>query len=226
MNILNTEKLKVVVFDWDGTLVESRTPRLWAVNQIMKEYGLPDWESTRHLQNRTLSFMDNFPNVFGDKAEEAYEKYSLLYKQNVQRMIKVFDGVRETLKLLKEKNIKIAIMSNKQRALLEYENPMLFQDDTFDKIVCGHEAKRDKPFKEHALLALDGLIDFQNINPQTVWIVGDSILDNMCAIATNTLPVRILGKAPHPDMIKNPQDNEKVIYFKSFNDFYLNIDKS
>lgn len=60
MDKLDAGRLKAAVFDWDGTLAETRTPRLWAVNRIMAKYGLPDWESTREKQNKLLSFMDNF----------------------------------------------------------------------------------------------------------------------------------------------------------------------
>ena len=60
MDKLDAGRLKAAVFDWDGTLAETRTPRLWAVNRIMAKYGLPDWESTREKQNKLLSFMAFF----------------------------------------------------------------------------------------------------------------------------------------------------------------------
>lgn len=47
--------------------------------------------------------MDNFPLVFGSRAEEAYREYAELYKANVARMIKTFPGVRETLAFLRQK---------------------------------------------------------------------------------------------------------------------------
>ena len=126
MDKLDAGRLKAAVFDWDGTLAETRTPRLWAVNRIMAKYGLPDWENTREKQNKLLSFMDNFPLVFGSRAEEAYREYAELYKANVARMIKTFPGVRETLAFLRQKGVKIAIMTNKDRRLLEFELPLLF----------------------------------------------------------------------------------------------------
>ena len=215
--MLDLNKLKVAVFDWDGTLAETRTPRLWAVNQIMPQYGLPDWESTRNKQDKYLSFMDNFPLVFGkDKAKEAYEKYCEIYCNNVARMIYAFDGVKDCLALLKQKGIKTAIMTNKDRKLLELELPLLFSKQTFDKIVCGHEATEDKPSGEHAWAALKGLIDFEDVSPESVWIVGDSLLDNLCALAVNALPIRIEGKAP----LIEKADSDKVCYFKDFKHFF------
>ena len=158
MDKLDAGRLKAAVFDWDGTLAETRTPRLWAVNRIMAKYGLPDWESTREKQNKLLSFMDNFPLVFGSRAEEAYREYAELYKANVARMIKTFPGVRETLAFLRQKGVKIAIMTNKDRRLLEFELPLLFDVSLFDRIVCGHEAAHDKPCGDHARYLPDDIL--------------------------------------------------------------------
>ncbi len=219
MDRLDADKLKAAVFDWDGTLAETRTPRLWAVNQIMPEYGLPDWESTRDKQDKNLSFMDNFPLVFGDFAAEAYNRYAELYKANVARMIKVFPGVRETLRWLRQKQVKIAIMTNKDRRLLEFELPLLFDPGFFDRIVCGHEAAHDKPYGDHARLALAGLVEPHDISAQTVWVVGDSVLDNMCAEAVGALPVRIIGGCPEVEKIDSPD----VVYFDTFEQFYRSL---
>ncbi len=216
MNKFDTGCLKAVVFDWDGTLAETRTPRLWAVNQIMVEYGLPDWESTRPLQNRYLSFMDNFPLVFGNQAVAAYAEYFDLYKANVAQMIKTFPGVRETLDFFRARSVKISIMTNKDRRLLDFELPLLFDSTLFDCIVCGHEAAHDKPDAAHALAALDGLVAKEEISPQTVWIVGDSVLDSMTAEAVGALPVRIAGKCPQ-------ENDSQTVYFDNFQQFYRAI---
>ena len=216
MDKFDTGCLKAVVFDWDGTLAETRTPRLWAVNRIMAEYGLPDWESTRPLQNKYLSFMDNFPLVFGDRAAAAYAEYFDLYKANVARMIKTFPGVRETLDFIRARKIKISVMTNKDRRLLDFELPLLFDPALFDRIVCGHEAAHDKPDAAHALAALDGLVAAEEISPQTVWIVGDSVLDSMTAEAVGALPVRIAGRCPQ-------ENDSRVMYFDDFQQFYRAI---
>ena len=54
MDKLDAGRLKAAVFDWDGTLAETRTPRLWAVNRIMAKYGLPDWESPRKAEQTVV----------------------------------------------------------------------------------------------------------------------------------------------------------------------------
>ena len=58
---LNTSQVQYVIFDWDNTLAESRSTLVLAVNQVLKEYGLPEWEVVKHKRNPDLSLRDNFP---------------------------------------------------------------------------------------------------------------------------------------------------------------------
>lgn len=188
---LDCSKLKVVLFDWDGTLAKSSPPRIEAVNKILAEYHLPDWENVKNLRNDRLSFMDNFPNIFGAKAKEAYQKYCTCYLECIKHGFDGYPMAREVIDCLRARGVKIAIMTNKDRSLLEAELPLLYPCSCFDKIVCGHEACRDKPCGDHALYTLRGLIDKAGITPQTVWVIGDSQLDNLCANEVNALPIRI-----------------------------------
>lgn len=221
MDKLNPQKLRVVVFDWDGTLVESRTPRLYAINKVMAERKMGSWEQTRPKQNPQLSFMDNFPLVFGPEASNIYGKYCEEYKRCVGQMIYTFAGVKETLNLLQKHRVKVVIMTNKDRKLLDFELPLVLEPPYFAKIVCGHEAERDKPYPEHARRALEGIIAAKDVSPDTVWVVGDSILDNQCAIAIGAKPIRLCNGFLDCDKVASG----KVWYFDSFNDFYQQLNR-
>lgn len=216
---MDLTKLQIVIFDWDNTLAESRTALVRSVNQVLEEYNLPSWDVVSKLRDNNLSFRDNFPRIFGDKAEEAYKKYSEIYKQNVASLITTFDGVIDTLNLFKSRGVKIVIMSNKDRELLEYELPLIFEKNIFDRVVCGREAKRDKPYPEHAYYSLDGLIDNKDISEESVWIVGDSPQDSTCAINAKVKAIRI-GKS-----IWHEQETEcsEITYFKDFKEFYQEL---
>lgn len=216
---LRLNNLKVVIFDWDNTLAETRTPLIFAVNKVLEEYKLPEWKEAKKLRDNNLSFRDNFPRIFGDDAEAAYTKYSQIYLENVAHLISTFDKTREVLDWLKKHKVIIAVMTNKDRRLIEHELPLLFKLELFDKIVCGHEAERDKPYPEHALHTLDGLIDRTEINRDTVWVVGDSPQDSTCALHINALPIRIGSSiwGDEGDFDKN------IIHYNDFNEFYADL---
>lgn len=213
---LNIKNLKIAVFDWDNTLAESRTTLVYAINQVLKEYGLNDWETEKKKRNNDLSFKDNFTNIFGENAQEAYEKYRKIYFANVDKYITTFPKTHEVLHYLKNNNIKLMIMSNKERILLEYELPLLFNPQLFDNVVCGHEAIKDKPYPEHLLWTVKDIILPNNITTQNVWVIGDSPQDSRCATSAGARAIRI-GNSIWGDEDEN---NQEIYFFNSFVDFY------
>lgn len=217
---LNTSQVQYVIFDWDNTLAESRSTLVLAVNQVLKEYGLPEWEVVKHKRNHDLSFRDNFPLIFGaEKADEAYEHYVELYKTEVKKHIRTFPGVKEVLNYFAERQIPMIIMSNKDRRLMEIELPLLFDKNLFYRIVCGREAPRDKPYPDQVYHALNGLLKPEEITPDKVWVIGDSPMDSTAAEKANALPIRI-GRSIWGD---EGAPETKFIYFNCFNEFYSHL---
>ena len=50
MSELNLSKVKFVLFDWDNTLAESKTPLVYAIKQVIAEKNLPSWESLQKVR--------------------------------------------------------------------------------------------------------------------------------------------------------------------------------
>ncbi len=216
---LNVKGLKVAVFDWDNTLAESRSTLVYAINQVLPQYGLETWEIVKQKRDNNLSFKDNFPRIFGDKAEEAYAKYTEIYLKEVQKRIHAFPKTQEVLDFFKKNHVAIMVMTNKDRRLLEYELPLLFNPKIFDNIVCGHEAKEDKPFGGHLVWTVKDILKPQDINHKTVWVMGDSPMDSRCAQAAGARPIRI-GKPIWGDKDEKSGD---ICFFDSFVDFYESL---
>ena len=215
MTQLDISKLRAVLFDWDNTLAESRSSLVIAVNRVLKEYHLPEWEISKQKRDTNLSFKDNFPRIFGDKAYEAYERYREIYKSIAASRIIAFPSAKEVIEFFKSRGIILMIVTNKERCLLEYELPLLYKKKDFAKIVCGHEAPRDKPHGDQALFALKGFINREEISPETVWIVGDSPQDSNSALEINALPIRI-NRSIWGD---EGQKEDKIVYFSGFPEF-------
>lgn len=216
MSELNLSKVKFVLFDWDNTLAESKTSLVYAIKQVIAEKNLPSWESLQAVRDHDLSFKANFKNFFHEKADEIYARYAEIYLQNVKGLIKTFPNVREVLELLQEHGVKLMVMTNKERRLLEYELSLLFEPSCFEKIVCGGEAPLDKPHKEQVLYALNGYLKPNEITRDNVWVVGDSPQDSKAALASGALPIRI-GTAIWEEC---ETKCDEVIYLEDFTDFY------
>jgi len=215
----NIKNLRAVVFDWDNTLVESRTALEFCVIKVLEKYNLPEWEIIKKKRDDNLSFRDNFPLIFGDKADEAYEAYRRIYLENVRNFISLFDGVRELVDLFKNNNISMVIMSNKDRLLFDYEYKFFFKDDDFVRIVCGHEAAQDKPHSDQLFYGLKNLIKKEDINEETVWVIGDSPVDSDCAKNSGVRAIRV----GFPLWDCDNENDEKISFFKDIRELYEHI---
>lgn len=212
---LSVKDLRVAAFDWDNTLAYSREALVFSINRVLPLYGLPCWDAVKTRRDRNLSFHDNFPRIFGDKAHEAYEKYRIIYKENAKNFLKKPTDAVNVLNFLHQKNIKIAIVTNKDRELLDFELPFLYDKSLFTKIVCGHEALKDKPDAEQLRFATTGLVD--KIDKQTVWMIGDSPMDSSCALSAGAKAIRI-GQ-PIWD-VPNDIENPEILFINNFTTFY------
>ncbi len=212
---LDLAPLKYVIFDWDNTLAETRTALVASINQVLAEYGLPDWDKVRDLRNPDLSFRDNFPLIFGEQAKEAYARYAEVYVQNIPKLVTSFPAVQNVLNFFYYRQIPMMIMSNKDRRLMELELPQLYDPRMFEKIVCGHEAEKDKPYPEQIFYTLRGLMRPSEITPEKVWMIGDSPMDSTSAARANAQPIRI-GRAIWGD---EGDPDKRIVYFNTFEEF-------
>ncbi len=217
--MLNTSSLKTVIFDWDNTLAVSKPALLYAVNRVLQNYHMPEWCTFQKQCNPSLSFFDNFQVIFGNNAPEAYEQYRKIYLKNVASMIKKFPYTDAVINFFKKRSIPICLMTNKDRVLLEYELPILFEFEDFNKIVCGHEAEYNKPSQSHLFKCVNGIIKTCDICPQSVWVIGDSPQDSDCAKACHAKAIRIGQNLWNEDNI----NDKNITYYHSFVDFYLDL---
>ena len=216
MPLLDLHRLRFALFDWDNTLAESRSSLVSAVDKVLAEYHLPPWSQVQHQRDRNLSFKDNFPNIFGAKADEAYAKYRQIYLNIVDSKISAFPSAAKVLEFLKMQGVKLIIVTNKERCLLEHELPLLYDASLFSNIVCGHEAPADKPSGEQIRYALKDYLSAAQITPHNTWMIGDSPQDSTAAHNAGALAIRV--HSPIWDEAA-PALADDIISFPKFSDF-------
>ena len=111
-------KYKYVVFDMDGTLLDSLKDLRTATNHVMELYGYPVFslEEVRQMVghgNRKL--MESALPLGADDPdfEKKFDEFKKYYTDNCKVETKPYEGIMELLKHLKEKNIPASIVSNK-----------------------------------------------------------------------------------------------------------------
>ena len=165
--------IKLVVFDFDGTLA------LTDGNYLLAKYLGKEKEFTDIVSKYRARKMDGEEAV--EKLASAYKGVRLQEVQKIRKEIKLRDGAFETIQKLKEKGIKVAIVTGEanemMRDMLEFLKPDHFDgvDPVFDEngIFTG-EIKWDFRYKSELVHHLMNKYDLKS---KEVMAVGDTWYD-------------------------------------------------
>ena len=111
---------RLLIFDLDGTLLNTIGGIGSACNEMLAYFGLPAWElsdyerfvgdGSRMLIKRALPAEKAADEAFVDSARDVYLKY---YRANLARETRPYEGMPELLKELQSRGITLAVASNK-----------------------------------------------------------------------------------------------------------------
>lgn len=179
---------KAILFDWDDTLIDNWYSIHAGLNAALIAMGQKPWSMQKTKSNVRRSMRDSFPALFGEKWKKAANIYLTHVKRNHLETIKILNFVPELLEHIEKEGIYIAVVSNKNGALLREEIEFLKWNNLFSSIVGADDAIRDKPNRAPVDMALDG----SGIrNSSEVWFVGDAPSDIECAHNAGVLGVLI-----------------------------------
>jgi len=172
---LRIEDYGLVLWDLDGTLVDSRADLVEATNVAMRALGYPPvpfdrfsqmvGQGVRHLVTSAL------PSGTAPKTvEEAIEIFLVWYRAHLADTTRFYPGVREVI----ERSAALhAVVSNKREDLCRLLLGRLGAERLFAKIVGGDTCPERKPHPAPLFHAMKGL----GIPPERVLMVGDSQVD-------------------------------------------------
>lgn len=212
-------KPDAVIFDWDETLAQTRELVVASIQSTLDSYNLGSWDTVKKEKRDTAkSLKENFPNFFGVYAPQAYELYLNTYRQNFERGLLASPAAQETVQYLKDLGVRLFIVSNKEKGLLEEEVKYLFPDSPFNRILGNGDAEYNKPHPAPVYAALkDTGVDTAK---DEVWLVGDSRQDTDCALAAGCLPILIgEGKFIGEDYWAGNANTKKIYTFEDFGAF-------
>lgn len=169
---------KAIIFDWDGVLVDTKDVIAQAYFYTFLSMGktAPEIEALHQLPGTSLR--DYFPKIFGkdtSKAERFFYSYIL---ENHLKLLKTTEGAEKLLIYIHEKNIPMAVLSNKRGDILREEVSFLKWDKFFHKVIGSKDCIEDKPSPKVVTMTLEGLSITVD---RSVWLVGDWLADLECA---------------------------------------------
>lgn len=203
---------KLIIFDLDGTLINSIEDLHISVNYSLKKnnYPLITLEHTRKsIGNGVAMLMKrSLPNNINDedykKALNDFEDYYRIHKLD---HTKPYDNMLTTLKTLKEKGFLLAVSTNK----IEDAAKKII-DKYFEGVfitVCGdNNIRKKKP-------APDSIIEIKrriNCDLKEIYYVGDSEVDYLTAVNSNCTPIIVsYGYRTKEELLSKIPSSTKII---------------
>lgn len=175
--------LKLIVFDCDGVMFDSKKATCKYYNHLLEHFGLPNMSESEqdfvHMSNVT----DSTAHIFRHYKEPTLAKvHALRAKYTYAPFLKYMVMEKDLIDFLQRTTPKYhrAISTNRTDTMV----PLLKKfnlNQYFEKVVTASSAKRPKP-------APDGLLEILNhfkCSPEDAVFIGDSVVDEQHAMACN-----------------------------------------
>ena len=171
------DETEAVVFDLDGTLLDTLEDLTDAVNMALEKYGLPlrsmeevrsfVGNGLRNLMMQAIEEGEDYPMF-----EELFVFFREYYENNCNHKTAPYEGVLELMKELKGRGIKMAIVSNKVDESVQELNNKFFSE-YIDVAIGEREGIGRKPAPD----ALNEALDILGVGKEHTLYVGDSEVD-------------------------------------------------
>lgn len=183
---------KAVIFDLDGTLIDSLEDIAINANQVLTQLGCPT-----HPISQYRYFVGDGAKVLIENAmpryiaqtykDEALRLFKELYEQNLHHNTKLYEGIQELLEQLVSLKIPLAILSNKPDKFTKLYVEKLLGGIPFVEVSGQKEEIAKKPDPIGANLIASKL----QREPHNIYFVGDTATDVKTAKNANMISVGV-----------------------------------
>lgn len=212
----------MILFDLDGTLVDTAADLGLALNIQRQRYGLAALPQEVIRPVASHGSRGLLALGFGLAPEHARfaamrDEYLELYAQVFTSSPVLFEGVAELLAAIEAKGLPWGIVTNKPRRFSEPLLQAIHLDKRSRCLVCGDDARRAKPYPDTLLMASEQA----GANPEDCMYIGDAERDVQAGIAAGMHTVVALygyiAESDRPDewgadfLIKHPAEIMVII---------------
>lgn len=172
--------MKACIFDLDGTLTNTLESLAYSVKATLREMNLPEItedECRRFVGNGARVLMECSLRASGEenlkRLDEGMEIYGRIFDANCTYHVTPYEGITQMLRVLKEKGIKLAVLSNKPHQQTVKVVREIFGEDVFDYAQGQREDIARKPDPAGVYY----LMQQMNVAKEECLYVGDSEVD-------------------------------------------------
>jgi phosphoglycolate phosphatase len=188
-------KYRLIVFDWDGTLIDSAGTIVQCIQDAARDMAIPVPERERASHVIGLGLHDSLRHAVPGLPEERYAEFAAHYRRHFlarQDSMLLFDGISELLQSLKRERT-LAIATGKSRRGLDRSLAVDGLGELFAASRCADETHP----KPHPAMLLE-LMEELDVKKAATLMVGDTSHDLEMARAAGVDAVAVAYGA-HPE---------------------------
>ena len=201
---------KLIIFDMDGTLVNSSLTIANAINYVRQNLGFDPMEQEdilRRVNDHTINPAQHFyhAKAFDADHERWFSEY---YTKNHENELVLYDGIKELLHSLKDKGHALGVATNAYRGSTIESLTHLDVYDIFDGIACYDDVAQGKPEPDMLHMLLDEL---EHKSHESLFI-GDGPRDEMASKKAEIDYIMVdWGFTDHTDAVRSVGELEVLL---------------
>lgn len=149
-----TKNITTLLFDFDGTLLDTNELIIHTFSTVLDKHFPDSYGRKDILKFIGPSLKQTFETIAPSRTEELIKEYRELNLALHDEMVSGYDGVEETLYLLKNRGIKMAIVSTKKKDTILRGLRLMGVSELFDTVISLDDVENPKPDPEPILKAL------------------------------------------------------------------------
>lgn len=185
-------KYQAVLFDLDGTLLDTLADLADSMNQILREYGMPEHpvDPYRYYVGDGMFNLARRASPAGTSdaiAQAMAIRMNDVYDKNWKRKTRVYDGIPELLDAIAQPGLKMGVLSNKPDPFTQVMIKHFFGDKRFNQV---YGARPDVPKKPDPAAALEIAGEF-GVAPKNFLYLGDTNTDMRTGLAAGMFTIGV-----------------------------------
>jgi pyrophosphatase PpaX len=182
--------IRTVLFDLDGTLIDSAQLILASCHHTMEAHGLPAMSDDEWLRHMGTPLTSHFAAWKDDRGtmEAMVATYRAFNSAHHDAMIREFPGVIDMVRALRAAGVALGVVTSKLTWTAARGLRLFGLEDAMDVVVCADMVTNPKPHAEPVETAVRML----GADPRTTVYVGDSIHDMLSGRAAGVLTAAVL----------------------------------
>lgn len=201
---------KAVVFDLDGTLTDTIASIKISADKAVGKFGFGPFSEEEYkyfVGDGAACLIERCLQAGGDEKlqffQDAYEEYQKVFEEYCMYRVEPYQGIRALLKELKERGVRLAVLSNKPHARTVEVIGTIFKEEGFDVVRGQTEGVPKKPSPEGVFRILETF----SLKPEEILYLGDTGTDMKTGKAAGAFTIGALwGFRERQELMENGAD--------------------